>query len=1039
MAAPLVKAIINILVTVASVAYQQAQQKKLQKELDARKGFEFTVSGQSAPLPVVYGKQILGGIATSRKVTADFEETSSDEDTLFASGLGTEAITGTKSEFLHVQYALCHGGISGVKGMLVNGLLYDDEDAGFQHRIRTYNDTLASAPATHTAMGFPSTNLFTAAANSTATYRLNRDDYNYNGEPSVQFILEGQLIREVELDTGVYTLSSERVYSNNPALVLIDYLTNQDYGRGLPESKLDLESFYNAAAVCDTVVSAGRSVGGIVNGGDGTRDIPLYECNVTLDTEVTIRANIERILETMGFAEMMWTPEGTYKLTLDYPTSEIETDALIPSTHIFTDDNVLRGEVSLSWLSASSRINQATVNFLNEHEDFKEDSVTWPTYGSTVYNTYLTEDNQQPLKKNFQVSGITDPYHALARAEQEVRKSRDLYMVEFTADKQALSVEVGDLVKLTLSTSGLTDEIFKVNAMQVRADMSVKISAYKFSHEMLAWNVNDDIAYATRPTYDFTVEPPTSVVYTAGSSALDSNSVGYLTWVNPLGGASSATVSYTTADTPTPVKLSEISSNVLPIYPRDDWADGEQVTFSVRLKSPLGRLSSAVSVSANVSYAPEPVTSMAASEELYRTNTAAGVKARALLTWSHPSSGVAPTKYKVEYYRDEDGSTYSQLDTVTDLSYTFNDVRAGNYHFRITAISGFNYGSTPAVFTKEILGLSAIPADPTGFTGKVTNTGILFTWDAPVDLDVLAGGYSQIRYIRNDVVTPAWEIGQVIADRISGDTNTATLPLVTGYYLIKHFDSSDNPSAGSSQFLNSFAGPDLNVVETLDEAPAFSGGKVGCVVVGSNLELDSGFSTMTYTFDNNIDLGSVESVRLIPTLTAVITEGSTLVSDYALVSGVSRFSGPIVEASISFEVRHTDDDPSGSPTWSDWETFTVGNYRHRAFEFRVTAYVADTSYTAIISELSLTADKEDVTKRGTSTSSTSADVDVTFATPFYGGVLGANVPYVGVNVLSGSTEDIVKITAVSATGFSYSVYEAGARVSSAVNWIAVGQ
>ncbi len=134
----LTKAIINVVVTIASIAYQRAQQAKMKREMDARKGFEFTVSGESAPLPVVYGKQVIGGVATSRKVTTGFEETSSSEDTLFAHDLGTGAITGTKSEFLHVQYALCQGGIEGVQGMLVNGLAYDDADAGFMHRIRIH-------------------------------------------------------------------------------------------------------------------------------------------------------------------------------------------------------------------------------------------------------------------------------------------------------------------------------------------------------------------------------------------------------------------------------------------------------------------------------------------------------------------------------------------------------------------------------------------------------------------------------------------------------------------------------------------------------------------------------------------------------------------------------------------------------------------------------------------------------------------------------------------------------------------------------------
>ena len=151
---------------------------------------------------------------------------------------------------------------------------------------------------------------------------------------------------------------------------------------------------------------------------------------------------------------------------------------------------------------------------------------------------------------------------------------------------------------------------------------------------------------------------------------------------------------------------------------------------------------------------------------------------------------------------------------------------------------------------------------------------------------------------------------------------------------------------------NTFVGPDYNAITTITEDPTFAGTKTNCTVVGSNLELDAAVTSMTYLFDNSIDLGSVENIRLVPNLTALITDGTTVVADYDPVASVTRFAGPIVDASVTFEVRTTDDDPTGSPTWSDWETFTVGNYRHRAFEFRLVGVVSSATYTIEISGLS---------------------------------------------------------------------------------------
>lgn len=1030
----------SLVMFAASTAYQLSEANKMKAKMkaaeEARKGFEITVSGAAAPLPVCYGKNILGGVEVKHMITSGYAAATLGSSTHFVENFDNTTVGGNKNKYLHVQYALCHEGIAGVQGIHVNDLAYDDPEQRFSHSIRTYSDG-GTADAISTANGAPSTNTFTGVAYAAATFRLDRDDPQYNGAPLLGFMVKGRKVRSVELNAGVYSLSTSFVYSNNSALCLLDFLLDGNFGRGLSVDEVDLKSFYDSALICGATVSSGRSVAGVVNGGAGTRDIPLYECNITLDTNKTIRENIRSIMDTMALAELVWSSEGKYKLLVEYPTSQAETDALVHASHYFTDDDIVRDDITLSWPSASDRFNQVTVSFMNEHEDFKSDSMTWPTSYSAAHTAYLAEDNQQPFAGSMRLDGITDPYHALARAEQMVRQSRGTRTLSLRVTKKGLSLEPGDFININSVNTGILDEVFRVQSIEVNSDFSVALVCYSFDHNNLAWNVNDDIAYAVRPTYDFSVEPVTSLVYTAGRPAGDHTAIAELNWSSPTDNSFKAVVYYTDAAGDL-VILGETSSNSFYLYPRGDWSDGESVTFTVKAQTPFGRLSEAATVTNTVVSSPPAPTSFSASEALYQTNAASGVKARATLSFSEPVGGVEPKDFRVEYYRDEDGSTYELLGHTVGETLVFNDVRAGNYHFKITPTSWFGVEGVPLIGTKEILGLSAIPSDPTGLEGSVTDTGILLTWDEPADLDVRAGGHTQVRYVRDDTISPTWATAQVIVERIGGLTTTATLPVASGYYLIKHFDSSGNPSAGFQQFLNTYAGPGFNIVETLSEDPSFSGVKTNCTVVGSNLELDAGVTSMSYTFANSIDLGSVESVRLIPNLKATITDGATTVADYDLISAVARFSGPIVDGAVNFEVRYTDDDPSGTPTWSAWEAFTVGNYRHRGFEFRLTAVVGATSYTISVSELSLTADKEDTTKRGSSTSSTGGDTTVTFSTPFYSGVSGTEVPYVGVNTVGGSSGDTVNIVSTSATSFVYSVYNSGARVARTVNWAAVG-
>ena len=944
--------IAKVIFAVASVSYQVNKNKRLKDQLgraeEARKGSEITVSGTASPVPIAYGKNLLGGIEVKHSVTSTYTAGSLGSATHFAQGLANSTRSGSKNEYLHVQHALCQDGIEDVQSVRVNDLAYNNSGQRFSHSIRTYRDG-GAADAIATANGTPSTNTFTGTAFASSTFKLDRDDPQYNGVPMMAFMVKGRRVRAVELNAGTYSLAVSYVYSNNPALCLLDYLLNTDFGRGLSVGELDLQSFYDAAVVCGTTVSTGRAISGDVNGGVGTRDIPLYECNITLDPSNTIRDNIENILSTMTMAELTWSSEGKYKLLVEYPTSEVETDALVDASHYFTEDDIVRDEVTIAWPGASERYNQFTVTFKNEHEDFKSDSVTWPLTNSAAHTTYLTEDNNQPFVGSVTLDGTTDPYHATAAAEHLVRQSRTMRTLTLTVTKKGLSLEPGDFINVTSATSNIDDEVFRVQGIEVREDLTVKLTCYAFDYTALAWNVNDDIAYSVRPTYDFTVEPVTSLVYTAGKPSGDHTALAELTWAAATDGSFKSVVYYTDGVGDL-VILGETSASNFYIYPNPNWADGESVTFTVKAQTPLGRLSDGATVVAAVGKTPAAPTSFSASEALYQTNKASGVKAKVTLTFIEPSGGVEPKDYRVEYYRDEDGSTYSLLGYTVGNSFVFDDVRSGNYHFKITPISWFDDEGTPLVGTKLVLGLSAIPADPTGFVGKVQSTGIVLTWDKSDDLDVVAGGHSEIRYVKGDGVTPTWAMAQTLLPNIGGTTTTATLPLVTGYYLLKHFDSSGNQCADAVQFRNTFAGPDFNAITTITEDPTFAGTKTNCTVVGSNLDLDSGVASMTYLFNNSIDLGSVENIRLSPNLTAIVTDGTTTVSDYTLLSDVTRFSGPIVDASVVFEVRHTDDDPAGTPTWSAWETFTVGNYLHRAFEFRLIGTVVELATTISISE-----------------------------------------------------------------------------------------
>lgn len=432
--------IITVVVTAATTAYQIIQAKKMKKAADraaeARRGFEVPIDGAASNLPIIYGRAKVGGVRTFHATSSKFTYVTPNADKIFQTGRGAKdgysigfslwsgvtgldqflsklqnsRTTGTlavsadpggyltssqqakKNEYLFFQQALCLGPIHAVYDVIIDESRYLDDTALGTYGFRESEDTtgikaamridchyLGGTADSIMAANFPEKNtaLFTDMAFASAVVRLDRDEPQFNAVPSLQFLIEGRTVRTVN---ALGQLSSTRVYSNNPAWCLLDYLLDPIAGKGLQTDELDLLSFYNAAQVCATIVQEDVVVGGkFYQPTDGSRnitlrDLPLYECNIIVDPEKPIRENIEAILATMGDARLVWSA-GQYRLNLQYPSS----NAAITLAEVITDDDLLlEQEIELSWPTGSEKFNYAVVKFHNEMENFKEDSASWP-------------------------------------------------------------------------------------------------------------------------------------------------------------------------------------------------------------------------------------------------------------------------------------------------------------------------------------------------------------------------------------------------------------------------------------------------------------------------------------------------------------------------------------------------------------------------------------------------------------------------------------------------------------------------------------
>ena len=223
----------------------------------------------------------------------------------------------------------------------------------------------------------------------------------------------------------------------------------------------------------------------------------------------------------------------------------------------------------------------------------------------------------------------------------------------------------------------------------------------------------------------------------------------------------------------------------------------------------------------------------------------------------------------------------------------------------MTAVNAIGVKSPFLEVTQEVYGLTAPPADVTGFELAAIAGSAFLTWDATTDLDVIVGGKMKIRHT-TDIATPTWSNATDIGGVIAGTNISATLPLVEGTYLAKWVDSSGNQSVNETAIItNAPSVIGMNFIESLTES-SFTGTHTGTgLMMAQGLILDSletigeqldvistwpNFSflggsvspTGEYLFASAIDLGSVQTSRITASQVVAAYDVTDLISDQAI-------------------------------------------------------------------------------------------------------------------------------------------------------------
>ena len=178
--------------------------------------------------------------------------------------------------------------------------------------------------------------------------------------PNISIKKKWKLIKvPVNYDPDLRTYSGswnglfKTAWSNNPAWVLYDLITNQRYGLDQRELGIDIDkwSIYEAAQYCDQMVPDGK--GGLE---------PRYLCDVVIQSQIeafNLIRDICSIFRGMSF----WNGESL-SIVVDKPRE--------PS-YIFSNDNVVNGDFQYTFASEKSMYTQCNVTFDDEQNMYSQD------------------------------------------------------------------------------------------------------------------------------------------------------------------------------------------------------------------------------------------------------------------------------------------------------------------------------------------------------------------------------------------------------------------------------------------------------------------------------------------------------------------------------------------------------------------------------------------------------------------------------------------------------------------------------------------
>ncbi|MGY2258105.1 host specificity protein J [Pseudomonas sp. SDO55104_S430] len=773
--------------------------------------------------------------------------------------------------------------------------------------------------------------------------------------------------------SGSWNGSFTRAWTDNPAWVWYDMLTNTRYGLGslLDSALIDKYALYSIAQYCDALVP---------NGYGGYE--PRFTCNLALTTQQDAWKLVNDMVSV--FRSICFWAGGTLTAVQDAPRS---------SRYLFNNSNVVGGDFSYQSVANDQRYNVAAVTWNDPTQQYKQ-------------SVEIVERPELIVKW-----GRIQQSDVVAVGCTSRGQARRLGRWLLYAENEAVTFAVGADGAIPLPG----DIIDIADANRAGARNGGRLLSGSTASTLL---LDAPIGMSGAGTV--------SVVMADGAFAKASVTVG--------AGATSITVSPPLASAPlasapwcfsTPaletqkfriIGVSEGDDGTYAIsavaYDADKFNQVEYGTPDV--DNPISNVNLA---------APDAMGPLTFLESLYDTGTGLAA-ARLSVSWTPPARAM---RYQIEVKKP--GGNWEYVTEIATPAIDFDSASSGLWSLRITPKSVLGLAGPTSIQTYTAQALLAPPGALVDLRLDVINSVATLAWEPVPELDVKLGGSINIRHSRNTAAT--WDSALPLTE-VAGRSTSTVVSLLPGKYLARAVDSSGVGGPVIEVWSDAQVPLPANVVLTITESPSFTGAVVNAAAGGGVLKMAAtglfdemadvdavlgevdkfGGSalSMTYSFAALADLGYVYDSRLTADVVAALYDDGTYVDTIADFDSLIGIDGdPPNGASLSLWVRTSDVSPA---VWSAWKPFVVGDYRARVFDFQLRGTVAQVSNWIDVTKLEVVIDMPDRIESGNDIPVPIGGLVITYNPPFNAS------PAVSLTAQSLAAGDYLDVSAKTATGFT---------------------